>query len=1236
MQDPKLLFAVDGIKAYHIANGTEESLTPSGPQTLSLLMVPTASGFADPSGIGSGEEDFYLHLHLPPQLDLPLPATTQIYHQPPNSYLIPRWDLGPDAGAFTRLEFPVNGSRPHIQEDVDTFETILAQCTCFLERARPPKPKREKTAPDLGASAKAREAAGEALPPYNPADYTQGEAYVQGSPSSNGKGGRIVLVDEEDGSVIGELSEGFEVVEDSGIKPGSKDPVEIALPTDGSQAINIQPAPAYYEEEQMHPAYKKSTIVSMSMRASRLLITTSDYVSHALQGQAESFTKNTQPVSKPVTFTPTTHAHIRRINQFSNKAAGMSAATVGSIAKVAQNFGANLSRRKDGKARGYDKDGNIVETYKPGMLNKSLMAFNTVVDGMEQAGRSLLTSTSSSVSQVVEHRWGAEAGEVSRNLGGGFKNVGLVYIDVTGVSRRAVLKSVARGMVVGNVKGGGQVIVGGDEKSKPGPVTGGNGNGNGNGNGEKDSLASSSSVSGGYQGNGKKPASIFRDESAAITGTRPPPSKHSAHVSVRAVRGPHSSFLRHIRRYQTQTSKEGGIMLHEILLSLSGHPSPLLHTPPSPEADALAGITPPERQLLSSAGHISNLHTNLIAYSTEVSTTHPSTICRAVATAISSVHLGAFQRKVLQVEESILKNDPEFVGAYNIVPLTAIVGEFQQWTRRLEWLWDTMQFIMARRGCDSRELGQGRGDGMAEAGFRVGVEYICVENCLPSFVTGATAASMIFIGKSLNHVRAVNSIGSSSGGSADVSAKLRELSTLTFPLENSDFSKAIKTIRISLSRDTLQKMLPLAKVSEMVQLLRDFFLLGRGEFAMALTHEADEKIRNRWRRAGNLAYEKDGGLKNITVKDGEVAAVLNRTWAVLVSLQGQHAEEDEQLELARSLIQLHLTKSKPPAALVTGRGLDVQAANILAASPFRNMLFSAPAMLSLDLPSPLDMVISPSDLQLYSSINAYLLSLRRAHIRLTDLWKITSLRRHYPSPGGASDHAVTLRERWSDRSWLLRGTWTTASAAIFFLAETEAYFQTEIVKPLWDNFHAWLIPPQPQPQTPSPEHSSHAPPAQHPHDPQTLSTAHTLYLRTLTHRVLLAQTSFTDPLYSLLQHIDHLVTHLHRLHSLFTSLDLEHDAGVVDASVDLAHEQAQVFGSLRSVQRRVKQGIDGVVSALRILESDAGFLAEWDGHNLVDDDGETRSYVPCRVGGVDRLLMKLDFGSWLGGAAWDG
>lgn len=136
-------------------------------------------------------------------------------------------------------------------------------------------------------------------------------------------------------------------------------------------------------------------------------------------------------------------------------------------------------------------------------------------------------------------------------------------------------------------------------------------------------------------------------------------------------------------------------MLHEILLSLSGHPSPLLRVD-APEPHELAGVTPPERQLLASAAHLSDVHIKLITYTAEITDSHPSTICRAVAAAIDSIHLSAFQRKVLEVEESILKDDPDLVGAYNIVPLTAVMGEFKQWTRRMDWLWTLVQFVMTK------------------------------------------------------------------------------------------------------------------------------------------------------------------------------------------------------------------------------------------------------------------------------------------------------------------------------------------------------------------------------------------------------------------------------------------------------------------------------------------------------------------------------------------------------------
>lgn len=770
-------------------------------------------------------------------------------------------------------------------------------------------------------------------------------------------------------------------------------------------------------------------------------------------------------------------------------------------------------------------------------------------------------------------------------------------------------------------------------------------------------------------------------------------------------------------------------MLHEILLSLSGHPSPLLRTDAS-ESHGLSGITPPERQLLASAAHLSDVHVKLISYTAQIANSHPSTICRAVATAIDSIHLSAFQRKVLEVEASILKDDPALVGAYNIVPLTAVMGEFNEWTRRMEWLWEMVQFMLIKdksgKTCHGAqlmnrlrtELQSGYRDveataislvsvaetawlkqvsawilygrlpsfgsddffvQRAEAGDEVceliwrwymdanglGQEFICDSSLLPSFVTPATASSMLFIGKSLNHIRVKSSVDSGLQGLDHLSSKLQELSSLTFPLKSSSFSRAIIALRLSLSENTLQKLLPRAKVVEMLQLLRDFFLLGRGEFAMALTQQADEKIRNRWKRADNLAYEKGDGLKNVTVKEGEVAAVLARTWAILASMQGQHAEEDEQLELARDLLRLNLTKSKAITPMAVGSGLSRETANLLANSPFNNLLFSVPSALSCQIPPPLDMVLSPSDIQLYSCINSYLQSMRRAHLRLTDLWKITSLRRHHPAPRGDKDEIKLLRERWTARSSSMRSSWTTASAAIFFLAETEAYLQTEIVAGLWEGFHAWLmqregqdkgsdaVAPEPtdndndeheddqeedlwlldeKPATPK---DTPKPTSKPPHDPQTLSIAHRLYLQTLIHRLLLTQPTFTQPLYTLLIHIDHLVTHLHRLHSIYTSIDLETDAGVIDAFVDLASEEHDVKLLLRSVENKVRSGIEDVVAALRTLESDPVFEAEWEGDLLAEDDdpaGQRAGYVPARVGAINRLLMKLDFGSWFGNA----
>jgi hypothetical protein len=56
------------------------------------------------------------------------------------------------------------------------------------------------------------------------------------------------------------------------------------------------------------------------------------------------------------------------------------------------------------------------------------------------------------------------------------------------------------------------------------------------------------------------------------------------------------------------------------------------------------------------------------------------------------------------------------VGAYNIVPLTQIVGEFQPWVRRMEWFLEVVELMM-------RGMGKGRAEERC-TGAKV-IDWLC-------------------------------------------------------------------------------------------------------------------------------------------------------------------------------------------------------------------------------------------------------------------------------------------------------------------------------------------------------------------------------------------------------------------------------------------------------------------------------------------------------------------------------
>ncbi|KAI9367368.1 gamma-tubulin complex component protein [Aspergillus egyptiacus] len=775
-------------------------------------------------------------------------------------------------------------------------------------------------------------------------------------------------------------------------------------------------------------------------------------------------------------------------------------------------------------------------------------------------------------------------------------------------------------------------------------------------------------------------------------------------------------------------------MLHEILLSLSGQQSSLFNFQTEEDAVSEASfplLSPPEKALLSSVACLSRLHASLRIHTAQICSSHASVICRAVSTAIRSHHLAAFQKKILEVERAILVQDSGYVGGYGIVPLATIVGEFTPWTRRLEWLWEIARFILPAtkeenaRPCTGarlidhlraesqtgyadieemalhltgaaetawmRQLSTwllygnlpilGKGDFfIQEASTRelegpgAATQFAIHAELLPQFVSSHTAASVLFIGKTLNLLRAKRGPYSGHPSEALLTSPvtiqgehINHLAGLKSPISASKLSNAVDAIRLSMSQSTLAKLLPLHKILEILSLLHDFLLLRRGEFAAALVSHADARLQERQRRSETTSRSTlSDSLGSLAIKEGDAATALTNAWIELYSLQNEEDPIDYELDLAREIIHLSIRKDwgqTPVSEGEAGAELVAETSQV----SFDDLLFPTPTSISVHVRPPLDLFLSASDILIYSRVHSYLLSIRRAQIRLGNMWKHTPLRRSFPSPWGpprsnsrfGQNRLRMGRERENLRLTQMRAIWATSSASLFVLSEIGSFFQGEIINESWQHFREWIEAgvsdaasiAGSRPGTASssrPRKFSHALETDERseesgsestrskrHDPESLTSAHRRYLFTLVQSLFLNDVPFTKALRDLLTQIDRFIALVIRLESVQRNMDLETDEGVVDALVDYASEEREVWQTLRTAQNDVEKGISEVVARLRdIDDSRAGegrmMFEPVTNHTYGSSQATECSYVPRKGAGVDRLLMKLDFGPAMG------
>lgn len=547
-------------------------------------------------------------------------------------------------------------------------------------------------------------------------------------------------------------------------------------------------------------------------------------------------------------------------------------------------------------------------------------------------------------------------------------------------------------------------------------------------------------------------------------------------------------------------------MLHEILLSLSGLPSPIwedLRNGRTPQDDgddvSLGSLTSPaEKAMVEVLAELAHLHIKVRDATSIISTSHPSPICRAISTRIRTHHLRAFVEKVIHVETSILDQDAAYVGAYRIVPLSTIVSDFQPWARPLRWLWKTVQpsqrsLVETPSSCsgavilrslrneaytgytdlkniseDLLVVGQqawvhtlmpwilygqipsfGAADFMIQAGQPD--DECCLRNDLvPYFITPATAETILSIGLALQQITPRTGLSQKTSNltkscTALMPTSLQQIKSLQYPLKDTSVSNVVTFINDTISQAALSVILPVSVILDLLLVLQEYLLLRDGEFSTCLIQQAEKYLAAYQARSeASNPIRKLGKLSDLNINDAETSAVLDKTWAELSAFVPEKDSESQLRDKAANLLRL----AKPATSL-----------------PVSSLLPNAASLvLQLPLNSPMSIFMSAADIDCYRTLSAYLISIRRAEFQLTKLWREPTHRRCHPTPIGPPRSAtrqgqhilVTRRRREDRRARSMRQHWASISQALFLISELGSYFHGEVMQKSWEQLYTWL------------------------------------------------------------------------------------------------------------------------------------------------------------------------------------
>jgi spartin len=443
------------VQVFQRFTGDSDVQVATGALRVLIVSVPLVDPFSDASSSTAKQHneeyhdpnDLWLALEIGSDFSLPVKASqTVVPDRQANTYTIPSLDV-PGAALVLKIK---GGDRDAIRQ----FENLLTDYCAF--------------------------------------------------PSENKGQGSLELLDDQ-GQLLGTIDGPWKLTEDPAIHNvgHEKDPVLFELPdqdnpsaSGSNQQVLIHAAPRD-ENGQLPDTYqndwllRKAQFLSTSMQkgsawaGSKMLKGADAYVARTtpptsnrtsidagaksgsfsekgqsgMQVQQGTTTSNlTGSGHEVVTFSPQTQNAALKIRDVSGKVCSVSNRTTAALLNAAGNLGSQIGK-KTGIQQRATPDGKT-ETPKGirGTFNRTLVAANLVLDGLTNSAERLIKDGGEASGRMIEHRYGSEAKVISGNVASVGRSAFVVYKDINGVRRKALLK-VATGTIKARAPDGGEVIL---------------------------------------------------------------------------------------------------------------------------------------------------------------------------------------------------------------------------------------------------------------------------------------------------------------------------------------------------------------------------------------------------------------------------------------------------------------------------------------------------------------------------------------------------------------------------------------------------------------------------------------------------------------------------------------------------------------------------------------------------------------------------------------------------------